>query len=82
MHRTVYINILKPKTQFIYYQFNLQKTEVLPTQCIYVFCAYLRTNSDYFSMQHHLIGFTAEAESVRCAVRTVSSNQTVTALGK
>jgi len=25
---------------------------VLPTQCIYVFCLNLRTNSDYFSVQH------------------------------
>jgi len=25
---------------------------VLPTQCIYVFCVGLRTNSDYFNVQH------------------------------
>jgi len=25
---------------------------VLPTQCIYVFCVDLRTNSDYFPTQH------------------------------
>jgi hypothetical protein len=25
---------------------------VLPTQCIYVFCVDLSTNSDYFSVQH------------------------------
>jgi len=25
---------------------------VLTTQCIYVFCVDLRTNSDYFSIQH------------------------------
>ena len=25
---------------------------VLPTQCIYVFCVDLRTNSDYFTVQH------------------------------
>ena len=25
---------------------------VLPTQCIYVFCVDLRTNSDYFPIQH------------------------------
>jgi hypothetical protein len=24
----------------------------LPTQCIYVFCVDLRTNSDYFTVQH------------------------------
>ena len=30
---------------------------VLPTQCIYVFCLDLRTNSDYFTVQHWLGGF-------------------------
>ena len=30
---------------------------VLPTQCICVFCVYLRTNSDYFTVQHWLVGF-------------------------
>ena len=30
---------------------------VLPTQCIYVFCVDLRTNSDYFTIQHWLVGF-------------------------
>jgi len=25
---------------------------VLPTQCIYVFCTDLRTNSDYFPVKH------------------------------
>ena len=30
---------------------------VLPTQCIYVFCVELRTNSDYFTVQHWLVGF-------------------------
>ena len=30
------------------------KIYVLPTQCIYVFCVDLRTNSDYFTIQHQL----------------------------
>jgi len=30
---------------------------VLPTQCIYVFCVDLRTNSDYFTVQQWLVGF-------------------------
>jgi len=30
---------------------------VLPTQCIYVFCVDLRTYSDYFTVQHWLVGF-------------------------
>jgi hypothetical protein len=32
--------------------FNIQQYYVLPTQCIYVFCVDLRTNSDYFPIQH------------------------------
>jgi len=30
---------------------------VLPTQCVYVFYVDLRTNSDYFTVQHRLVGF-------------------------
>jgi len=37
---------------FIYRQFNIQQFYVLPTQCIYVFCVSLGTNSDCFPMQH------------------------------
>jgi hypothetical protein len=36
----------------LYNQFNIQQFSVLPTQCIYVFCVDLRTNSDYFPIQH------------------------------
>jgi len=31
---------------------NIQQFNVLPTECIYVFCVDLRTNSDYFPIQH------------------------------
>jgi hypothetical protein len=31
---------------------NIHKFYVLPTQCIYVFGVDLRTNSDYFPIQH------------------------------
>ena len=31
-------------------RFNIHKFCLLPTQCIYVFCVDLRTNSDYFSL--------------------------------
>jgi hypothetical protein len=44
--------LLKSKIYFTYSQFNIQQFYVLPTQCIYVFCLNLRTNSDYFPMQH------------------------------
>jgi len=36
----------------MYRQFNIQQFYVLPTQCIYVFCVDLRTNSDYLPIQH------------------------------
>ena len=40
----------------MYRQFNIQQFYVLPTQCIVVFCVDLRTNSDYFPIQHKLTG--------------------------
>jgi hypothetical protein len=43
---------LKPSGHYMYHQFNIHQFYVLPTQCIYVFCVDLRTNSDYFSIQH------------------------------
>jgi hypothetical protein len=38
-------------------RFSAHKSYVLPTQCIYVFCMDLRTNTDYFSTQYQLTGF-------------------------
>ena len=46
------INRLKLSGHCMYRQFNIQQFYVLPTQCIYVFCVDLRTNSDYFPIQH------------------------------
>jgi hypothetical protein len=46
------INPLKPTGYFMSTRFNIHKFYVLPTQCIYVFCMDLRTNSDYFPVQH------------------------------
>jgi len=37
---------------YMYRQFNIQQFYILPTQCIYVFCVDLKTNSDYFPIQH------------------------------
>ena len=53
-------NPLKPSGHYMYRtvvticitRFNINKFYVLPTQCIYVFCVDLRTNSDYFPIQH------------------------------
>ena len=47
--------------------------------CIYMFCIYLRTNSDSCHLQHKLIGFIAEIKSVYCEVWTGSLNKTVCA---
>jgi len=33
-------------------KFTVKNSYVLPTQCIYVFCVDLRTNSNYFPIQH------------------------------
>jgi len=43
---------VKPSGQYKYHQFSIQQFSVLPTQCIYVFCVVLRTNSHYFPVQH------------------------------
>jgi len=43
---------LKPSGNYIYRQFNSQQFYVLSTQCICVFCVDLRTNSNYFPIQH------------------------------
>jgi len=50
------IKTSKPSGHCMYRQFNIQQFSVLPTQCIYVFCVDLRTNSDYFPIQHWLTG--------------------------
>jgi hypothetical protein len=36
-------------------RFNVHKFSILPTQCIYVFCVVLGTNSDYIRVQHQLM---------------------------
>jgi hypothetical protein len=42
---------------YMYRQFNIQQFYVLLTQYIYLFCIYLRTNSDFCHLQDKLIGF-------------------------
>ena len=56
IYRTV-VTIRTASGHYMYRQFNIQQLYVLPTQCIYVFCVDLRTNSDYFTVQHWLVGF-------------------------
>jgi hypothetical protein len=48
---------LKHSGYYTYHQINIQQFYVLPTQCIYVFCVDLTTNSDYFKIEHKLNGF-------------------------
>jgi hypothetical protein len=43
-------NLLKPKTYYMYRQFNIQHFHVLPTQCICFVWIWKR--SDYFPIQH------------------------------
>jgi len=50
-------NNSQPIGHNMYRQFNVNQHYVLPTQCVYVFCVDLRTNSDYFTAQHWLVGF-------------------------
>jgi hypothetical protein len=33
-------------------RFNIKKLYIAPTECIYVFFTDLKTNSDYFTLQH------------------------------
>ena len=50
----------------MHHQFNIQQLYVLP-HSIYVFCIYLRTNSDLCHLHHKLIGFYNREE--RCLQR-------------
>jgi hypothetical protein len=47
-----WVMLISPSGYYMHRQFNIQQFYVLPTQCIYVFCVDLRTNSDYFTVQH------------------------------
>jgi hypothetical protein len=51
------INLLKPHGNYMHHKFNIQQFCVLPTERVYVFCVDFRTNSDYFTVQHWLVGF-------------------------
>ena len=62
----------EPSGYYMYHQFNIQQFYVLPTQCIYVFCVDLRTNSDYFPIQRKLTGFcNRDGVCLLCGTETV-----------
>jgi hypothetical protein len=46
------LNLYSPAVTVLAARLNTQQFYVLPTQCVYVFCVDLRTNSDYFPIQH------------------------------
>jgi len=48
----VFNTLCSPVVTIYTTRFNAHKFYVLPTQCIYVFCVHLRTNSHYFPIQH------------------------------
>jgi hypothetical protein len=54
-------------------KFNTGDSCILATQCICVFCMDLRTNSDYFRIQH-FCGFCNRTKNVYFAVRVDSLN--------
>jgi hypothetical protein len=53
------VNHLKPSGYFMYCtsKFKIQQSYILHTQYTYVFRVIIRTNSDYFPIQHQLFGF-------------------------
>jgi len=51
-----HINLLKPTGHVMHHQFNIINCTFC-SHCIYVFCIYLRTNSDLCHLHHKLIGF-------------------------
>ena len=61
------INLLNPTCYVTHKQFNIQQLYVLPTRCIYVFCIYLRINSDVCHLQQKLTGFYNRDE--KCLLR-------------
>jgi hypothetical protein len=63
----IIINLIKSTGHVMHQQFNTQQLYVLPTHCIYVFCIYLRTNSDLCHLHHKLIGFFNRDE--KCLLR-------------
>ena len=52
MHLRCIFNTLKSSGYYMYHRFKVNKLFFLPTQCIFLFCVDLRTNSDYFPIQH------------------------------
>jgi hypothetical protein len=56
---------------------NIQQLYALTTLCFFLFCIYLRTNSDLCHLHHKLVVFITEMKSVYSAVRTGALNKAV-----
>ena len=52
----LHIKLLKPNGHVMHHQLTYNNC-TLCLNCIYVFCIYLRTNSDLCHLQHKQIGF-------------------------
>ena len=61
------INLLKPTGYVMHQQFTTFNNCTFCPHCIYLFCIYLRTNSDLCHLQHKLIGFYNRDE--KCLLR-------------
>ena len=60
------IKILKPTGHVMHHSLTFNNSTFCP-HCIYVFCIYLRTNSDLCHLQYKLIGFYNRDE--KCLLR-------------
>jgi len=51
------VNRLKSSGKYVYHVLEHGGTLNFATKCIYVVCMELGTNSDYFTVQHQVVGF-------------------------
>jgi len=57
MHAAYFVNLLKLTFYLLHQHVLTFNNCTLCPHCIYVFCIYLRTNSDLCHLQHKLTGF-------------------------
>ena len=70
----MYLTSITPSRFVCTTRFEIQIFHILSSQCIYVFCAYLVTTTD-FPLLSVWLAFITATESVSCAVRTGSTEQ-------
>jgi len=73
-----FFNLSKPTGHVMHHQLTLNNC-TLCLHCIYLFCIYLRTNSDLCHLSINWLVFITEMKSVYCVVRTGSLNKAVCA---